>query len=443
MAKIKLGNISPAATTSKLGSYVLRDTKFGPVVAARPPKRGPATEGYNYEREQEFALASKWASDPPAEQYITAQHYAKDTSWVPRDFLISAMYGYLHEITMPDGTVLIPDREVNPSAQEILAQVTEIHGSILYRAAVGWVGLPPSVNGYVLALQNGFPAWLPGQGFAGGGVDVQLFNTNGIWTRPPGVQRIRFILIGGGAGGGSGARQPSGTQTCGGSGGGAAAMTVHETDAALCNPTESITIGSGGPGGAARTTNATNGASGNNGGQTLVSCGAITLRAAGGGFGRGGNTSAQAGGSAGTQGTQTGFVGASAGLGSPGSQPVGPTSPGAVGGGSGAGQSAVPSTKNGGAGAVGGSTLGMDWTASAGGIGATKVAPAAATQTAFQGLASMGGGGGWCNADGTAGDGGDGANYGSGGGGGGSSLNGNNSGKGGDGASGAVLVISW
>lgn len=444
VAKIKsLGNIDPSATNSKRSGFVLRDTRHGPVAAAFPKKRGKATEGVQYFMQREFALAAEWASNPIAEELITAQFYAEGSPFVPRDFLISAMYGQAFEITMPDGTVLIPERDVNPSAQEILDQITNVVGSILYRAQIGWVGLAPSVNGYVLALQNGLPAWLPGAGFSGGGVNVQLFTSNDSWSIPPGAQRVRFILVGGGGGGGSGARRPSGTATSGGAAGGGAATTIYECDATQLNPVESIVIPSPGSPGASRVTDNQSGAPGGTGGTVTCTAGPITLRALGGAGGAGGNTIVSGGGGGSTGGTIAGSAGAGGSVGGAGNQPSAPTLQGCGGGGSGAGMSAAPATRNGGDGPQSSATTGGLWTGTLGGIGSSKTNPVAALTTKFNGLSSMGGGGGWVNADGTAGAGADGASFGGGGGGGGSSLNGNASGAGGTGGPGAVLIVAW
>jgi hypothetical protein len=89
----------------------------------------------------------------------TAKNMAKGTPWVYRDILIMASYGFLYEIQMPDGSILMPYRSQNPNVQYLLDQITSVHGSILYRADIGWVGLPPGTNSYVLTMASGLPVW--------------------------------------------------------------------------------------------------------------------------------------------------------------------------------------------------------------------------------------------------------------------------------------------
>jgi len=278
-------------------------------------------------------------------------------------------------------------------------------------------------------------------------VDIQVFTSNGTWTKPPGGKNVRVAMIGGGGGGGSGRKGPTGIQRCGGGGGGGGGIAMFDFVASTLGSTESVTVGAGGAGGAAISTNATDGNNGSTGGFSSFG---NWLKAAGGAEGRAGNIG-PGGGGAGGSGfpSSTGLTGGNGVAGGNGvdSSPAPSTIYAAAGGGGGGSVSAGSIAFSGGAGgSVGGSSSGYGATITGGALGNGN---AAGGDGASAGVANMvvggggGGGGGGLTSAGTF-PGGAGGLYGGGGGGGGAGTDSVvNSGAGGAGASGVVIVYTW
>lgn len=308
------------------------------------------------------------------------------------------------------------------------------------------------------------------------GCNVQLFTSNGTWTKPAGAKWVNIYLVSAGGGGGSGARGAASTFR-GGGGGGAGGKCLYATQSAdAFGATVSVTVGAGGNGGAARTTNSIGGNSGSTGGTSTF--GVYTL---GGGNAGGGGTTAAANNNGysatlpngsevyfpplfyyktylATSGAETGAnVGIAAGgayNGTAQQSYEGKNGWLSAGGGFGAYRTAANTAIGATSGGVSGDLIRPPQTTAPETFTTKMFQATAATQgqngtSAFytNGMiisTSGGGGGAVGDAAGTiaGGAGGDGGRA-SGGGGGGSSTNGANSGAGGKGGDGFVLIITW
>lgn len=159
MAKIKPGNVAPGAIPGSRGRIVVAMRKHVIVAQSPPRPRGKAKSGYNFFREKEFGIAARWASSPIDLELATAIEMVKGTTYVPRDFIMRAIFGRAYIIENEDGFKWPNFRDVTNNPQYVLDQITTTVGSIFYRADIGWVGLPPSDDSFVLTMQGNLPIW--------------------------------------------------------------------------------------------------------------------------------------------------------------------------------------------------------------------------------------------------------------------------------------------
>jgi hypothetical protein len=91
---------------------------------------------------------------------------------------------------------------------------------------------------------------------------VNLYTSNGTWTKYTGAVVVDALCVGPGGGGGSGARTASGTASSGGAGGGGGGLTHVLLPASLLTSTVSVTVPTAGTGGLAQSVDSTNGNAG-------------------------------------------------------------------------------------------------------------------------------------------------------------------------------------
>ena len=139
-----------AGPTRVPGQYVIRNTKYGPVMQKWPKKRPEKKSPGAIYAENRWAMACTWASAPDAGQLDSAIVFAKGTMNVPRDFLTMNAYGTHTRFYFDDGTEWTRYRDVTANAQYVLDQVIDEAPAILIRDANGWVGLQPTEGGQAL-----------------------------------------------------------------------------------------------------------------------------------------------------------------------------------------------------------------------------------------------------------------------------------------------------
>lgn len=177
MAKItRMGNLSPGQVPLAPAGVVFRDTRYGLIAQAKPPKRLNRKKPYQFYREKEFGWAGRFAANPLAIDFETALEMVKGTQMVPRDFLTQCMYGRGYVIQGGPYTNWPNYRDVTNNPQYVLELLDPDVGAVIVRDPIGWVARPPGDEGYVLTMAGGLPQWRAG---GGGGSSLKQ------WLQPP------------------------------------------------------------------------------------------------------------------------------------------------------------------------------------------------------------------------------------------------------------------
>jgi hypothetical protein len=118
-----------------------------------------------------------------------------------------------------------------------------VAGDIIYADGTDTITrLAKGSDDEVLTLASGVPSWAAAAG-GGGYASVQVFTSNGTWSRPTGILRVVVLVTAGGGGGG-------GTVNDSSRGGGAGGGTAIETIDVSSTSSAAVTVGAAGAAGA-------------------------------------------------------------------------------------------------------------------------------------------------------------------------------------------------
>lgn len=158
---------------------VYRHPKFGFIVSKWPRKRGPKATAAQLEQRNAFTQSIIWARDPLSSDVTTAQEYTKNTGYLVRDVIQSAMFGLVVDCYTKDGKHWIGRRMAANNIQAQLDSIDDTVGSMLFRGPTGWVGLTPGVVGQVLEISptTELPAWGAGGTAAEGPFQIGFVST--------------------------------------------------------------------------------------------------------------------------------------------------------------------------------------------------------------------------------------------------------------------------
>lgn len=199
MARVIPDPLAPTAVPRSRGRFLVRTDKRGFVAQKWPKARpgGPRTP-YDWYRQEEFAIAARWASNPEPLSYATAVEMVKGTSLVPRDFLMMCSMGTGYEVILKDGTHLTAARRQTMNPQYVLDLVTDVPGSMLWRSDIGWVAVPPGLPGQALFLTEEGPSWEDVSGGGGGDASIDspiIASINGITSEAYATQGMVFRAL--------------------------------------------------------------------------------------------------------------------------------------------------------------------------------------------------------------------------------------------------------
>lgn len=115
---------------------------------------------------QLFGMLAQWSTQPMPLDQLWALEVSKGTIFLPRDLLLKMATGKMWRVVLKDGTELWNVWDMADQIQVMLDVLSETPGSIVYRAADGWVGLLPGKLNQVLTSDpdTGAVFWGDGSG---------------------------------------------------------------------------------------------------------------------------------------------------------------------------------------------------------------------------------------------------------------------------------------
>jgi len=182
---------SPPGTTrrqSLRGSHYVYESKAGTIIANWPPKRPGEKSEAQLHSMKLFKEACEALKRMSAGQQNYARENAKGTPFLPRDALMACLYGNGPVIGLRTGAKLRP-MAVRVNTSLLFDNIAWEPGSMLFRGADFWEGIPPGNNGQVLTYTdaNHAPTWQAGSSGSGIVVSQIKRTTNqaasSVWPR--------------------------------------------------------------------------------------------------------------------------------------------------------------------------------------------------------------------------------------------------------------------
>lgn len=160
MVKVTYAQLQLGAPVRVPGQYYISASKWGPIVKKWPRKRGAISSPAQRYKQWEFGLAAQESTSTDGGLFDAAIVAARDTTMLPRDFIVASAYGTIIDLTFEDGSAWTRYRDVTINAQLVLDQVTDTVGALLYRGPYGWVEIVPGSNGQYLSVVDTVPAFV-------------------------------------------------------------------------------------------------------------------------------------------------------------------------------------------------------------------------------------------------------------------------------------------
>lgn len=163
MAKVKWPRLGGAYSPRIRGVFLTYPHPLHGFLARKWPRKRPKYPPSVRWNIAQWAELTSSAAQVIDLDYDTAKIWAKGTDFTWRDItsMMQARPGKFVSLTTSDGMVWTDQICMSDNPQFLLDLIDSNVGAMLYRDTVGWIGLDPGANGYVLTLQGGKPLWLP------------------------------------------------------------------------------------------------------------------------------------------------------------------------------------------------------------------------------------------------------------------------------------------